>query len=92
MWYGGKTQNVPNVPQKGRYELKVMKHVQKVRIVTNGMKIIFDIPDNAKCLSVTIIYGDGMTLEVSNATISTSGLYDGQTISIPSDEKDGEQE
>lgn len=55
------------------------------------MKIIFDIPDNSKCLSVTVVFGDGIALEVTNATIATSGLYDGQTIPIPSDEKDDEQ-
>ena len=54
------------------------------------MKIIFDIPDSLKCLSVTVVFGDGMALEVTNTTISTSGLYDGQTIPIPSDEKGGE--
>ena len=56
------------------------------------MKIIFDIPNNSKCLSMTVVFGDGVTLEMTNATISTKGLYDGQTIPIPSDKKDGEQE
>ena len=56
------------------------------------MKIIFDIPDNSKCLSITLVFGDGVTLEMTNATIATRGLYDGQTIQIPSSEKDGEKE
>lgn len=57
-----------------------------------GMKIIFDIPDNSKCLSMTVVFGDGATLEMTNITISTKGLYDGQTIEIPSNGKAGEQE
>lgn len=56
------------------------------------MKIIFDIPDNSKCLSMTVVFGDGATLEMTNITISTKGLYDGQTIEIPSNGKAGEQE
>lgn len=56
------------------------------------MKLIFDITDNSKCLSMTVVFGDGITLEMTTATISTEGLYDGQTIQVPSDEKDGEQE
>lgn len=53
------------------------------------MKIIFDIPDNSKCLSMTVVFGDGVTLEMTNVTISTKGLYDGQTIQVPSDKKEG---
>ena len=56
------------------------------------MKIIFDIPDNSKCLSMTVVFGDGITLEMTNATIATKGLHDGQTIQIQSDGKACEQE
>lgn len=56
------------------------------------MKIIFDIPDNSKCLSTTVVFGDGSTLEMATATIATKGLHDGRTIQVPSDEKTGGQE
>ena len=56
------------------------------------MKIIFDIPDNSKCLSITVVFGDGSALEMATATIATKGLYNGRTIQIPSEEKAGEKE
>ena len=67
MWYGGKTQNVPNVPQKGRYELKVRKYAQKVRMVTNGMKIMIGFP----CMDKidTLFYGSVLGLRRTNDDI-----------------------